>query len=206
MVCESTVSVDVHELAPRRRLKCTPRGESEVYAIAGEPALSSAMEDEEPPRNATVSTVHVGVFAVQEKPFPVKPARHAHDREPVRLVHVALTLQPPLLVRHSLRSTQLKPSPVKPLGHEQKLAPVELVHVAFDAQPPLFTRHSLVSEQVTPSPEKPAEQVQVRPPDVLVHVALLLQPPLPVRHSLRSLHEKPSPTKPVGHVQMREVP
>jgi hypothetical protein len=102
------------------------------------------------PRVNTTGAAQVSPFGVQVRPLPAKPELHAHVRAPGVLVHVALTLQPPLLVAHSLTSVQVTPSPVKPVAHVQVREPGVLAHVAFTLQPPLFVAHSFTSSQPSP--------------------------------------------------------
>ena len=93
--------------------------------------------------------------AVQVMPLPAKPGLQAHVREPTVLVQFAFTLQPPLLVAHSLMSMQpVAPVPVKPAGQAPQVRePGVLVHVVRTSQPPLLVRHSLTSVQpVAPVP------------------------------------------------------
>jgi hypothetical protein len=100
-----------------------------------------------------------------------------------------LVEQSPLLVRHSLTSTQLvAPVPLKPLGHSpQTREPGVLVQAVRGSQPPLFVWHSSMSVHVRPSPVKPvAHGPQVRDPGVFVHFASGSQPPLLVAHSSTS--------------------
>ena len=64
-----------------------------------------------PPSCETVSIVHVGAVEVQVIPSPVNPVRQAQERLPGMLVQLALTLQPPLPLRHSLMSVHTVPLP-----------------------------------------------------------------------------------------------
>ena len=70
-------------------------------------------------------------MSVQVTPLPVKPAWQAHVREPVVLVQVALALQPPLFVRHSLMSTHVEPDLAKPIVQVIPHAPAEQVEAPF---------------------------------------------------------------------------
>jgi hypothetical protein len=86
-------------------------------------------------------------------PSPVKPAPHLQVRPPGVLVQVALGLQPPFPVKHSLVSLQVSPSPENPDLHAQVLPPLVFVQMALVSQPPLPVVHSLTSLHVSPSPE-----------------------------------------------------
>jgi hypothetical protein len=139
--------------------------------MAGLPAESSAMAENAPALNATTAVVHVGVFAVHVTPVPVKPGRHAQSHEPVRLVQVALTLQPPLFVAHSFTSVQVTPLPVKPVSHAQVREPGVFVQRAQKSHPPLLVKHSFTSAQVKPVPVQPVEHAQCAWPFTLVQSA-----------------------------------
>ena len=72
-------------------------------------------------------------------------------KDPAVFVHVALALQPPLFVAHSLTSVHVVPLPVKPAAHAQLNVPSRFVQVACGSHGLLV--HSLTSVQVTPLPE-----------------------------------------------------
>jgi hypothetical protein len=94
-----------------------------------------------------------GGISEHVRPSPVNPAPHLQVRPPVVLVQVALALQPPFPVKHSLMSLQVSPSPEKPDLQAQVLPPEVFVQVALVSQPPLPVAHSLMSLHVSPSPE-----------------------------------------------------
>jgi hypothetical protein len=72
-------------------------------------------------------------------PLPGQPDGQVQFRLPAVFVQVARTLQPPLLVAHSLMSLQLK-------------LPGEFAQVKPAPQPPPLVAHSLTSVQVMPLP------------------------------------------------------
>ena len=76
---------------------------------------------------------------------------HEHVNDPIVLLHVCE--QPPLLVRHSLMSTQpVAPVPVKPLAQGPHTAPVgESVHELCGSHPPPSTAHIVTGPESRPA-------------------------------------------------------
>jgi hypothetical protein len=81
--------------------------------------------------------------------YPVGQAPHLCD--PMVLMQVVKTSQPPLFVKHSLVSWQpVSPVPEYPPGQAPQMRePGMFVQAASGSQPPLFDAHSSTSTQST---------------------------------------------------------
>ena len=108
-----------------------------------------------------------GRRALAEACFSFLPVRGTLDlggwAEPDVFAQVALALQPPLPVRHSLTSVQpVEPLPEYPEGHAPQVKePTVFVQTVSGSQPPLPVRHSFTSTHVLNPPTVPWVQNEV---------------------------------------------